>query len=354
MEGGKRMTNERDVFSFDLNETLYFERGQEVSEMLGISLDPEISIQSYNEYISIRGVIELNGEYEQDQTRISEKQPLDFEEYQSKRFLEEVEDGIDGYAQFSHRFPVEISVPKYRVVDTDNITVSVESFDYELSNQNQLRINSIIYIHGISNQNSDPQTDSEDLSESLEKRNDDFDQESFQFEVQKEETVNNVEEESNEFHDSEHPILDEEHTDEDDRWKYKKSQSLTEFLNDDPNVEETVKTNIVEKEEGEEVTEVTETETNDIASDQVEKDNVEESKEEKGLNFLAKLFREETDEDEEEENYSQMRICIVQESDTLETIAERYEVPKLQLLKQNRLEDDDLSEGQLLSIPIKK
>jgi len=343
--------NDQEVFSFELNETLYFEKGQEVSEMIGISLDPEISIQSYHEYTSIRGVIELRGEYEKDINSSSQDEPLDFEDFHSKRYLEKVQDGVDGYAQFSHRFPVEISVPKYRIIDTNNITVSVESFDYELSNQNELRINSLINIYGISSQNNDQLIESEELTEDSANINvvEDLDQETFEFEIKEEASdedhkghiaLRESEEEVEE-------VIEDKQLKEEDRWKYKESKTIKEFLSEDAKKDTAVQTNIVEKEEiADQALEEVDTE--------IEDEELDDTEEQKGVNFFTKLFRKDEDEEEEEEKYSQMRICIVQENDTLETIAERYEVPKLQLLKQNRLEDDDLIEGQLLSIPEKK
>ncbi len=67
------------------------------------------------------------------------------------------------------------------------------------------------------------------------------------------------------------------------------------------------------------------------------------------VRYLADMFRS-----DEEEQYAKMRLCIVQETDTVESIAERYDITALQLLKQNRLEDESLQEGQLLYIPQKK
>lgn len=358
MKGGTEMTNEHEVFSFELNETLYFERGQEVLEMIGISLDPDISIQSYNEYISIRGMIELQGEYEKDETSLSEEQSLDFEEYESKRYVEKVADDIDGYTQFSHSFPVEISVPKYRVSDMNRITVHVESFDYELPNTNELRIHSMIHIQGIDHQTNELEKDNEE-NEVLEDRVllSDSENDLFQFEVKKEDTDKSEEEIVDELQRTEESTTEiekeNEHEPLEGRLKYKESQTFEEFFQNDSDEDETVKTNIVKKkEETPADTTVTTYNENEDVDEQVEEESSEESEEIKGVNFLAKLFRED-DEDVEKEKYSQMRICIVQENDTLDKIAEKYKVPKLQLLKQNRLEDDDLSEGQLLSIPAK-
>ena len=61
-------------FHFDLTETLYFHRNEGVSEMLGIGLDPEITIESHPDHVSVRGIIALTGEFlpefVADQTRI--------------------------------------------------------------------------------------------------------------------------------------------------------------------------------------------------------------------------------------------------------------------------------------------
>jgi len=68
------------------------------------------------------------------------------------------------------------------------------------------------------------------------------------------------------------------------------------------------------------------------------------------VSYLADIFR-----DSEEDSYTKMRICIVQNEDTIETIAERFQVSPLQLIKQNQLEEDfDVAPGQLLYIPYKK
>jgi len=154
LKGGIKLSSDQSVFSFDLNETLYFGKGQEVAEIKGISLDPDISIQSFHDYISIRGVIKLNGEYEKDAQvpEEAEESLLDFEDFQAKRYVEKVVDLQDNEAEFTHRFPVEISVPAYRVNHLDDVTVSIEAFDYEFPDQSQLRLFSTIQIHGINSE----------------------------------------------------------------------------------------------------------------------------------------------------------------------------------------------------------
>lgn len=63
--------------------------------------------------------------------------------------------------------------------------------------------------------------------------------------------------------------------------------------------------------------------------------------------YLTSMFQR------EEEPYAKMRMCIVQESDTLGSIAQKYKVPPTQLSRINDLGDEDVSAGQILYIPSK-
>lgn len=78
------LSADQSVFSFELNETLYFEKGQEIEELRGISLEPEITIQTNEDYISIRGVIELTGNYKK-ATTIEDR--LEEFNHETKRYI---------------------------------------------------------------------------------------------------------------------------------------------------------------------------------------------------------------------------------------------------------------------------
>ena len=67
------------------------------------------------------------------------------------------------------------------------------------------------------------------------------------------------------------------------------------------------------------------------------------------ITYLADIF-----ESAEEVEPYQMRLCIVQKDDTLHSIAERYEIPTQQIVHLNKLDDDQVLDGQLLLIPTEK
>ncbi|WP_404453283.1 LysM peptidoglycan-binding domain-containing protein [Virgibacillus necropolis] len=307
---------ENAVFSFELNESLYFEQGQEVAEILGISLDPEISIQPFNDYISIRGVIELNGEYQRvGESEVRGDNSFDLEDYSSRRYVEQVVEEERGEATFSHRFPVEISVPTYRVNDMNEVTVSVDYFDYEIPDQNQLRLTSIIAIQGI-NEIAEP-TDEEEVVEQEEVAPMET-EDTFRFDIKNQNEEDDSEKEQVNYQQALNreayvPPVDDELDDNDN----------DELVDEEP---ERAPTSSVKS-----------TEDNKYEDDGEDK-----------IDYLSNIFRQ------DEERYSKMKLCIVQDNDTIETIAERYHVNPLQITKQNKLDDETVSEGQLLYIPVKQ
>src|SRR5690625_2391105 len=88
--------------------------------------------------------------------------------YHSYRYVESVTDTLEGGATFSHQFPVEISIPSYRVQDFNEITVSIESFDYEIPGENQLKLNAAIDIHGINMENANETSRQSEVTEEKE------------------------------------------------------------------------------------------------------------------------------------------------------------------------------------------
>ncbi|PAE17240.1 hypothetical protein CHH91_04870, partial [Virgibacillus sp. 7505] len=151
---------------------------------------------------------------------------------------------------------------------------------------------------------------------------------------------------------------------EDDRWKYKESKTFSEFFGSKP-VEPTEVPQADITAEEIDTEESYEDAYNDVSLQSVpinqelqpedlqevaEADEVTETKEaaadrSDSSNFLVHMFGA------REETYTKVRVCIVQERDTLEKIANRYDVPVSTIASSNNLEEETVSEGQLLVIP---
>ncbi|WP_080874225.1 stage VI sporulation protein D [Oceanobacillus timonensis] len=387
------MSADSNSFIFELEESLFFEKGQEVEEIRGISIEPEITIESLDNYISIRGNIELQGEYQKVHSGGEEEEIFDFDQIQAKRYVESIRE-VNGLYVFTHKFPVDISVPPHRVKNIEDVTVQIESFDYHLSDLDSLKITAEVAIQGILEDEAyrPEEVDSETTEADQEQVG-----ETFSFEIEHpeemltrhEQTTSTEQETTDEELTSAEQITSEEEPvsevqdDDPDRWKIK-SQPLSEYF-------QSLSEPTFTEEETEEEAEYPEEKILDVneAGESELIDDVEEIEEEAGwsgtdeselidyiedtvysdtpreqeitdvetkeqeeertesASILSEIFRE-----AEENHYTSMRLCIVQENDTIDTIAERFAVSPLQLIKHNQLDADyEVNEGQLLYIP---
>ena len=394
----KHLNNDSFVYSFDLKESLFMEDSLGISEIRHISLEPDISIQAFNDYYSIRGVIILSGEYIQEPLNQLTDSLSAVNDFDFKRYIENTIDLGEGIAEFTHRFPVEISVPSYRVKDMNEVAVHIASFDYELPSADKLIIDATVQIQGIQGEATISEATT---SERINGDNNEVDgfnemnaEDVFSFEVinndddkrktQKNDVALNQsrdqskqtakveeleddqdvvmnhfptlpalrEEEGSEIiEETTEEKLDDEKVDEDDRLLFKKkTQSLEEFFAKDKIAEKSSTEESAITAEAETVMTESQGEGAEVMdeSEATDREELSESEEKPQLHFLSDMIQN------EEESFTQMRLCIVQKEDTLESIAERYKTTSLHILKKNHLDDDAVSEGQLLYIPIRK
>ena len=137
------------VLQFSIEELIYFRTGLEASELLSISLEPDISIEERNGYVTIKGVLELSGEYILSEKKQGENDS--FPEY-GVRFIQQLEAREDGIAEFTHQLPVDITIPKKRISNLEEVFVAIESFDYDFPQENCLKLLADLSIYGVMGQ----------------------------------------------------------------------------------------------------------------------------------------------------------------------------------------------------------
>jgi stage VI sporulation protein D len=369
---------------FSVEESIWFQRGQEVAELLSMSLDPEIIIQEHDQYISVRGGLILTGEYHADDSeRESAIKPS------GARTVQEVETDEEGLSILRHKFPIDITIPKNRIQNLNDVYVTIESFDYELPQRGNLLLEAELSITGIyedQERNEAAQADEvtqaqQPLQPELEEEVEDVVEEKVAEVVQFEELdqpaeVKELEEAEEEelvqplmrgsFYEDDEIELAEE-TQEDPYTPFvveAKRDPVTES-----EIDEVVKQQEVTVEKQDilvEQTEVDEEEAPILARkgpqlgfksrvEEPAKSNKEEeqdgdesyTKRDENALYLTKIFAK-----EDEAETTRLKMCIVQKDETLELIAERYEVQTQALIRVNNLDREHLAEGQILYIPL--
>ncbi|HFK1682112.1 stage VI sporulation protein D [Bacillus sp. SRB1LM] len=327
--GGKEVATDHSL-RFSLKESVWFQKGQEVEELLSISLDPDVEIEELDHEVIVRGQLDLTGEYvaRQDDSAYSLR---DLSPAKSIDYVETREDGVN---ELVHSFPLEISIPRNRVKVIEELYVSIEEFDYELKENGCLQLLADISITGL------------------------CDEERIEEEEEEEETayaeleVDSAEEDEN----RPTPQVEEPAYKESDEWEDYAFEpfQLEERKEQEVEEEEIEEHEFVEREEEKETTPQFELfGRKDFKKEKAKKQEEQEeetySQRDENALYLTKLFTKEP-----EEEFTKLRMYFVQEGDTIESVAERYETSVQNLYRVNQTEDIYLTTGQIIYIPVSR
>lgn len=418
LKGGIFLSQEQNQLRFSVEESVWFQKGQEVSDLLSISLDPDISIHEHDQYVSIRGALQLSGEYMIAENATHSEQF----EYANVRYVNEVQTGEDGVSMLTHRFPVDITIPRNRIDNLEEVYVSIESFDYEIPDIKCLKLVADLSISGIVNEQprdqgtslehaeeatnieeeieeedqipeplyrdkkEDPQDDpilekrenpqddpilekeenpflslyhetskEEDKLEKLAVVDDEIAEEASIQQIRNEndqETAQEKDEISGQQHEE---SVDDSQKDETEFnvAELEEEKLPSQETNDELFEPATVEVRQQQESVSEEPQEIqyaffSKTEEEDEISDQQDdEENIREEDNTKDAHYLTSLFSR-----DEEEDFTRVKMCIVQQGDTMEQICERYDISVQQLIRVNNFHaDQDIYEGQILYIP---
>ncbi|OMP67539.1 hypothetical protein [Domibacillus epiphyticus] len=104
-----------DLFFVSIQEDVVFPDGENVEELLSISLDPQVIIEPRKEGTTLTGTIEVTGEY-----------LIDTEEEENIR-------------QFFRHIPVHAFIPPHRQAASDS-DIQIHSFDYDVQKPGRLML----------------------------------------------------------------------------------------------------------------------------------------------------------------------------------------------------------------------
>ncbi|HDR7765145.1 MULTISPECIES: stage VI sporulation protein D [Bacillus] len=329
--GGKEVATDHSL-RFSLKESVWFQKGQEVEELLSISLDPDVEIEELDHEVIVRGQLDLTGEYvaRQDDSAYSLR---DLSPAKSIDYVETREDGVN---ELVHSFPLEISIPRNRVKVIEELYVSIEEFDYELKENGCLQLLADISITGLCDE------------ERIEDEEEEEEKETAYAELE----VDSAQEDEN----RPTPQVEEPAYKESDEWEDYAFEpfQLEERKEQEVEEEEIEEHEFVEREEEKETTPQFELfGRKDFKKEKAKKQEEQEeetySQRDENALYLTKLFTKEP-----EEEFTKLRMYFVQEGDTIESVAERYETSVQNLYRVNQTEDIYLTTGQIIYIPVSR
>jgi len=325
---------------FTINESVWLRDGEKAEEILSMALEPDITIEENPQYVTIKGALRLSGEYKPTASDDTDETVEDYGR-PSYRTVDEVTETDVGTVLIEHRFPVDITIPTGRIADIDDLLVTVESFDYHQPDKGCIQLEAEITISGLvddRNAEEPPATESDV----------DYDPtEVVQYESYREPEVEEVTEEPqielNQRSDGAIPhhifenFFDEDPEEEETDSRYEETPSGTEGESDAVHPYLPLETETIPV-----GADASENETTDSDEEAV----VHTKRRDENALYLTKMLTN------SEDQFTKIKVYIVQNGDSLEKLSHRYEVPVTTILRRNRLESDEISEGQVLYIPV--
>lgn len=371
------MFDPSDGLRFDIYERIQLsEEVAGIAELEEIELLPHIQVISQAEQAALRGHLLLTGLYRGDAE----------EEEKSTQRLE-------------HYIPVEITVPLHRVTSLDEIAIEIENFDVDVLSQRSLNVTGVLSLRGIQAQSTEASPwNAKEFTVVHEVQPD----EPVQYSDKEPELRDGVPHIPNSWH-FEHEDEDEllnpdklavDAGDGEDEWKQAPSLSTVQeerpiaqaaslSLNDNFSLQEEEASLAVEAQ----AIQAAEAQASERTEPRIalnsKKNEERTAQQSPGFTSILNSSRSTRDQElpsvqEEQETYEErdpvlaedtqwksvflsnlseqspfrkVRLCIVQREETLELIADRYQLTPRELLLYNRLSDQTLEEGQVLYIP---
>ena len=368
---------------FSLEENVWFHSGQEVSELYSISLEPNVSVHEVEQYIILRGTLDLMGEYKPEEGNEPGEDEL------NRRYVSITDQREDTY-EFQHQFPVDITVPAERVQDKNELSVGVQSFDYHLPEDGCLHLTAELWISGIQDEAIEREESEaeaiplEAVDHRLVEEEAEESPEEILVEAKAEEIplyrsaveVEVEEEEEEETQDGEltsfsfpsYPSINKESSSEDNFYAEARIPPEQQMQNDEEFEEERDFLNHLPATKGSEkpsasqstsIPDIEETTTPAYRTyqqeDYVRNQKAEEPRKESAAsaNKESKSLLYDLFSPEEEAQQAKLKVYIVQGNETIDSLADRYQISAQHIARVNRIgEIDSLRAGQVVYIPV--
>ncbi|MBU5342611.1 LysM peptidoglycan-binding domain-containing protein [Caldifermentibacillus hisashii] len=139
--------NQPAAIKFSLDETVWFRKGEEIGELYNLALEPNVTIQDLNHFISIRGSLKMYGEYKKSEAEINDEEDRIY--FSGQKYVTVLDAREEGISEFHFDFPVDITVPREKVSSLEDLDVLIEFFDYSIPEKDCLKLSTNVAITGI-------------------------------------------------------------------------------------------------------------------------------------------------------------------------------------------------------------
>lgn len=337
---------------FHLEEQVNLREKISEADIVSLDVQPDIEVLEQDQLVIIKGDLILSGHFQSPELRASEEREDELSTPSTSSFQnEEAESDISPPSIWSvtERFPIDITVPAHKVSRLDDVYLHVEQLDYTIDEHNRLNVEVEIALLGVEN------------GLKIDRNGVELEEQDQIFAAAEREEVTRGEETKKE----DEPVFDFEKPEQIPAMEQPVLAAEENFLRDGSEDEREADSTEEEATEAK-AQEVLEVQANGMRSELKEEETESHKVEENGavveqektggvahkvVSFLSKLL---AGKEEASTQKATLKMCIVQRNETLEQIAERYQVSVEEIIRFNRLASDQISPGDIMYIPIKR
>jgi stage VI sporulation protein D len=367
---------------FQLEESIWLDHHANAAEITSLELEPEVEVVEDSDLITIRGSLVLTGRFEP--TEEDDDESLDLESsslaeqlhFQPLRVEQKEIYQREHRGKIEKRFPVDVTVPISKIDRLDDVYVHVEQFDYTVSEGHRLNVQAEVAISGIRAEAKKDvvleKKEGELRADSIEKFSPSlplsFDVAAAKDELSEREDENEPRvfadseaegEQENEEETREATVEEEEQESVELTYEHEAEENR-EFSYSEQDTEDSGDSDTERSEDNDSEEKVVPLfdqiirtrfsslppdDEQDLSEDEEEEESREGSK---TTTFLTQLM---SGRDEESQDFTRLKMCIIQRNESLEEVAKRYEMKSRDIMRFNRLDTEQVSEGQIIYIP---
>lgn len=344
MEGGLIMSSSQySPIRFQVEESIWLDHHSRAAEITSLELEPEVDVVDEGSLVTIKGSLVLTGRFETAEEE--DEESLDLESssladqlhFQPLRVEQKEIYQKEHRGKIEKRFPVDVTVPSNKVDDLEDVYMHVDQFDYTISEGHRLNIQAEVLITGVKTESKSLPLTFDVAATREERQQKEEIEDEYRYE-----TASEVEEDENNFEEDHSRLEEDSRVEEDSRAEvYGTDYEDEEYDHESgkviPIFNQEIRTNFQSSPSEE-----------DMYEEEDEEEEDQRKEESKTTSFLSQLM---SGKNEEEREVTRLKMCIVQRDESLDIIAERYEIKVKDIMRINRLETEQITQGQLLYIP---
>lgn len=307
---------EQSPIRFSIEEVILLDQEADVARIVSLDLEPNVKVYEKDGLVHIQGDLVLEGSMlpegaQEDALDLESSSLADQLKFKPLNAEQQEIYERNSIGKIEKKFPVDVTVPADKISRMEDVYVDVEQFDYSVEDGNGLNIKAEITLLGVNQglrvDNTSSQPSEAEIRQAAQAIS----------------------------RDSEAAYVHDEQT----------NETYSASIEHEPAIEDA----------GEPVHAV---QTNFYAADRVDDtkaeaeqadDETERDSKEPETNFLSQLMS--AHDEDQTERWSRLKVCIIQNGESLQTISERYEVSTSDIMRLNHLEHEQVNMGQILYIP---